>query len=129
MQRPIKWMMRVLRTYLRVRGRQKPDHSSLVNGIKPEADQLLKTSGTYTAKHDYDWARSELKKLSNLDIYVWRSVNTSFLRAFVHRRFFGRGLLRILYWCEERAPRFFGRIGQYPMITFGKPATKKDVDL
>jgi SAM-dependent methyltransferase len=117
---PINLMKRLLQAYQRIRGIEQ-SHADLVAGLKPEADQLLSTAGTFTAKHTYHWTKSALQGLPTFNIFVWRSVNTNFLRAFVHRRFFGKGLLRMLFWFEELAPRFFGRIGQYPMITFEKP--------
>lgn len=124
MRLPMDQMRAILRAYQKTRG-AKPNHSSLVKGLKPDAEKLLRTSGTFTAKHDYKWTVSELDWISNLSIWVWRSVNTNFLRAFIHRRLFGRELLRALFWFEERAPHYFGRIGQYPMIVFEKPRSKK----
>jgi len=29
-------------------------------------------------------------------------------------------LLRLLFWCEERFPRFFGEHGQYPLVVIRK---------
>lgn len=79
-------------------------------------------TGTFTYKHDYHWVREELRFLPGLQVVVWRSVSTSFMRAFVFRRLFGRSWLRLLYWLEERTPYLFGRIGQYPMILISKAA-------
>jgi hypothetical protein len=76
---------------------------------------------TFTFKHDHRWARRELRDLPGLEIRVWRSVSTSFLRAFIHRRLGGERLLRALYALEERWPHLLGRWGQYPAILFGKP--------
>ncbi len=79
-------------------------------------------SGTFTYKYDYHWVRRELRNLPDLRVVVWRSVSTSFMRAFIFHRLLGRSWLRLLYWLEERAPHLFGRIGQYPMILISKPA-------
>jgi hypothetical protein len=46
------------------------------------------------------------------------------LRAFIHGRLRGEGLLRLVYASEERMPRLLGRIGQYPAILFHKPGGK-----
>lgn len=75
---------------------------------------------TYTFKHDYPWVMANLRDLPGFDLLVWRSVSTSFLRAFIFRRLLGRGLLDLLYRLEELAPGLFGRVGQYPMILFSK---------
>jgi hypothetical protein len=48
------------------------------------------------------------------EIYVWRSVSVRFLRALVHTITGGRLWLRLLFWLEERFPRWFGENGQYP---------------
>lgn len=76
--------------------------------------------GTYTFKHDYRWVRSHLSHLPELEVRVWRSVSTGFLRALIHRRLLGRLWLRLLYNAEELVPRFFGKTGQYPLISFEK---------
>ncbi|TFH33340.1 MAG: class I SAM-dependent methyltransferase [Anaerolineales bacterium] len=110
----------VLKAYRRIRGRQ--DRIALHEGeLHPEAETLLKRQGTFTATHNYRWVRRELAFLPGLDVRVWRSVSSSFLRAFIHQRLMGRFLLMLLYEIEEVAPRFLGRIGQYPMILFYKP--------
>ncbi|MFV2043561.1 MAG: class I SAM-dependent methyltransferase [Anaerolineales bacterium] len=85
-----------------------------------EARALLQASGTFVHHHDQKWLRRELKRLPEHDIVVWRSVSTAFLRALVHRWAFGRTFLRLLYGVEEMAPHLMGRVGQYPMIVFGK---------
>jgi SAM-dependent methyltransferase len=87
---------------------------------KTEVTELVRTPGTFTFKHDYAWVIHNLKELPGLEVRVWRTVSTKFLRAFVHRKALGNLWLRLLFWLEERAPRFFGRIGQYPMILFQK---------
>ena len=54
------------------------------------------------------------------EIYVWRSVSVRFLRALVHTATGGRLWLRLLFWLEERAPRWFGENGQYPLVVVWK---------
>ena len=80
-------------------------------------------AGTFTCKHDYRWVTRNLGVLPGLEVRVWRTVSTSFLRAFIHRRLLGQAWLRWLDWCEERGPRLLGRLGQYPAILFARPAT------
>lgn len=79
-------------------------------------------SGTYSHKHTYSWVRRRLGDLPGLEIRVWRSVSTAFLRAFIHRRLLGGLWLRLLFALEQSAPRGMGRLGQYPLIVFRKPA-------
>jgi SAM-dependent methyltransferase len=87
----------------------------------PEAEDLIKASGTFTYKHTYYWARSALSSVPGFEIRVWRSVSTSFTRALIHRQLFGSVWLNAIYWLEERFPHWLGRVGQYPMILFAKP--------
>lgn len=88
-----------------------------------EAQVLLTTSGTHTFRQDYAWFRETLSDLPGLEVRVWRTVSTAFLRALIHRPLLGSLWLRLLYRCEEMAPRLLGRLGQYPLIVFAKPAT------
>ena len=83
-----------------------------------DADQLIRTAGTFTFKHNFQWMRDNLGSFPGFDIRVWRSVSTSFLRAFIFRPLLGRQFLRLLFALEDMAPRLFGRIGQYPMLLF-----------
>ena len=55
-----------------------------------------------------------------MEIFVWRSASVRFLRALIHPWLLGRLWLKLLYQLEEKAPRFFGEKGQYPLITFAK---------
>jgi Methyltransferase domain len=85
----------------------------------PEAEKLLRTGGTYTFRQDYGSIVRGLHAFPGFEIRVWRSVSTPFLRAFIYRPLLGRLWLRILFYAENLAPHFFGRVGQYPMILFG----------
>ena len=119
-QLPIRIAFNILKLYRRLW--RKGDAASLPGGVSVDTEtvQLLRASGTFTYKHGYDWVTRELLDLPGLQIVVWRSVSTAFLRAFIHRPFLGEWWLRALFWAEERAPHLFGRIGQYPMILFEK---------
>lgn len=76
--------------------------------------------GTYIKKTGAAWLRDELSDLTPINIYAWRSVNTHFLRTFIHAATGGRFFLKILFWKEDILPHFFGEHGQYPMIVFKK---------
>ncbi len=116
-----------LRIYRRVR-KLGVDPTSSPMGTHPEAEARLRSSGSYIKRYSYSWLKSHLKALPGLEVYVWRSVSTSFLRAFIHRKLWGTGWLRLIYSLEERAPRFFGRVGQYPMILFHKPERERSLE-
>jgi SAM-dependent methyltransferase len=120
LEKPIQWMTR-LKSALISRFKAQRGGVEEVEDKNLEVDELIQHPGTFTSKHDYAWVRDQLKSLSGLDVRVWRSVSTKFLRAFIHRKALGRLWLKILFWMEEIAPHIFGRIGQYPMILFGKP--------
>jgi SAM-dependent methyltransferase len=85
-------------------------------------------AATFTYKHDPRWVRRELGDLPGLEIRVWRSVSTSFLRAFIHRRLGGATILRAVYAIEERLPHLLGRLGQYPAILIRKPGGRAAVE-
>lgn len=93
--------------------------------LTAEAGQLLSAHGTHTFHHGYRHLRRMLADLPSLQIRVWRTVSTVFLRALIHRPLLGGLWLRMLYQLEERAPRLLGRIGQYPLIVFEKPAAER----
>lgn len=76
--------------------------------------------GTYVEKHDARWIKEQVGSQIPLEIFVWRSVGTRFTRTYIHPRWGGKLWLRLLYWLEERLPRTFGRIGQYPMVVIHK---------
>jgi SAM-dependent methyltransferase len=71
---------------------------------------------TFVNKHNAAWLEKEIGTRMPTEIYVWRSVNVRFLRTFIHERWGGKALLRLLYWLEERFPHFLGKYGQYPLI-------------
>lgn len=79
-------------------------------------------AGTFTCQVPYRELRKALEFVPGLDFVVWRSVSTSFLRAFIHRRLGGAIWLRLLYALEGLFPRVLGRLGQYAMIVFHRPA-------
>lgn len=75
-------------------------------------------TGSYVHRVSYGWLKGKMGFMPGFKIRVWRSVSTSFLRAFIHRRLLGSFWLKGLYRLEEMAPRLLGILGQYPMIIF-----------
>jgi SAM-dependent methyltransferase len=83
---------------------------------------LRKTTsrGTYVRKHNAAWLQKEVGNLIPISIWCWRSVSVRFLRTFIHKRFAGRWLLKLIYFMEELFPHSFGKYGQYPLIVLSK---------
>ncbi len=80
--------------------------------------------GTFVAKATPSWLRDALGGVVDYHLYSWRSLSTPFMRWFIRPRWGGRAILRLVYWLEERFPRFFGRYGQYPMVVIEKKPIK-----
>jgi ubiquinone/menaquinone biosynthesis C-methylase UbiE len=81
-----------------------------------------KRAGTYVQKLDANWLSAALAGKMDFQILVWRSVSVPFLRSVIYPEWGGRFWLKVLFWLEERFPRYFGRVGQYPLLVVHKPA-------
>jgi len=77
----------------------------------------------YFKPHSYRWLRRNVATDSSWTLAVWRSVNVTFMRRYVHGER-GKRLLDKVYRLEERWPRLFGRLGQYPLLVYRKPQTR-----
>ena len=78
-------------------------------------------AGTFVEKMTPRWLKKELKDAPvSYQIHPWRSLSPRFMRWFVRPQFGGKGYLRLIFWLEERFPRFFGENGQYPLIVIKK---------
>jgi SAM-dependent methyltransferase len=118
---PVQLAGAIVRLYSRVRfGKDRPMKVK-EREIDKETVALLTKPGLYSFKHNFQWLRSSVGDLPGFEVRVWRTVSSAFLRALVHRQFFGRYWLRLLYRLEENFPHLLGRIGQYPMVLFQKP--------
>lgn len=76
-------------------------------------------TGTYIQKWNAKCLKNELASLKP-EIRVWRSVSVRFLRSVIHGQLAGRLWLKLLFWLEERFPRYLGEKGQYPLIIIRK---------
>jgi SAM-dependent methyltransferase len=76
--------------------------------------------GTFIRKQNPAWLQEQIGGRMQYAIYCWRSVSVRFLRAVMHDITGGRVWLRLLFWLEDRFPRFFGENGQYPLIVIRK---------
>jgi ubiquinone/menaquinone biosynthesis C-methylase UbiE len=79
------------------------------------------TKSTFVEKNNADWFKRTVGVQMPIEIWVWRSVSVKVLRTFIHDGWGGRGILRCLFWLEERFPRWFGENGQYPLVVIRKP--------
>jgi SAM-dependent methyltransferase len=91
---------------------------------QPTTTSQSQARGTFVRKHNAAWMHAEVGKLMPLSVWCWRSVSVRFLRTFIHPRFAGKTLLKILYWKEELFPHFLGKYGQYPLIEMAKSENK-----
>ena len=108
----IKFNVRAIRLYRKLTGQK-------VREKKGSAARAVPT-GTHIYRYGYKWFRTHLSDLPGLEVGVWRSVSTTFLRACIHRRLGGRLWLRLIYWVEETFPHWMGKSGQYALIRFEK---------
>ncbi len=83
-------------------------------------DAVSKESGTHVVKHDARWLHRSLKGLFDYKVVVWRTPSVNVMRFFIREEWRGRSVLRILFWLEERFPRFFGEKGLYPLVVIRK---------
>ncbi len=91
-------------------------------GCKKKKDWSVEEdpAGTFVQKMTPGWLRKELAGRVNIEIYPWRSLSPRFMRWFIRGNSGGRMLLRVVFWLEDRFPRFFGESGQYPLIVIHK---------
>ncbi len=111
------WIMLTERLYAITRPQTRSTNPDQV--IHPSADQAERR-GTYVRKENAAWLNKEVGSLMPINVYCWRSVNVRFLRTFIHERFAGKFLLKLIYALEELFPHFLGRYGQYPLVEMGK---------
>lgn len=114
---PYRWMKR-MRLCLRRMLKRTGQAGELAGMRRGEA--FKRERGTIVTKRNAAWLKREVGSKLPLEIYVWRSVSVSFLRAYIHEKTAGRWILEKLYQLEERFPRFLGEHGQYPLIVIRK---------
>jgi ubiquinone/menaquinone biosynthesis C-methylase UbiE len=77
--------------------------------------------GTFVQKMTPHWLRESLNGAIDFEIVAWRSLSPRFMQWFIRPGLGGRMWLRLVFWLEEKFPRFFGEHGQYPLIIIRKP--------
>jgi SAM-dependent methyltransferase len=85
-----------------------------------EMDAEEKETGTHVVKHDARWLHAALRGKLNYRLHVWRTMSTNVMRFFIRPNWGGRYWLRLLFWLEDRFPRFFGERGLYPLVVIQK---------
>jgi ubiquinone/menaquinone biosynthesis C-methylase UbiE len=112
-----RWTLRLRGIIRRLTGRssQKPKREQ--TGQTKETDV---PKSTFVNKNNAAWLKREVGTRMPLEIFVWRSVSVKVLRTFILEGWGGRNILRFLFWLEEKAPRFFGENGQYPLVVISK---------
>jgi hypothetical protein len=108
----------ILTSYRRVTGRQSSFEENQRGSNS--SGRIIEPQATFVHRVDPSWLKQEVGSQIPLEIFVWRSVSTDFLRTLIHRKLGGRLVLRLIYWLEERAPRALGLYGQYPLIVICK---------
>jgi SAM-dependent methyltransferase len=122
--RPFMRFMRRLRGWWqrKIKGKKtETDAEGLPDAPQTSPDEAASApAGTFVQKLNADWLTQALKDRMPFEIFVWRSVSVAFLRSVIYADWGGRFWLRVLFWLEERFPKFFGRKGQYPLIVIHK---------
>ena len=52
--------------------------------------------------------------------FVWRSISVPFMKMYIHKFFFGKQLLNLIYKFEDSFPTLAGNVGEYPMFYLKK---------
>lgn len=117
----VRGMERLGAQVARLRGQKPPaETEQKAQPAKVQTPTAKDPTGTFINKLDPDWLRAHIGGRMRYQIYPWRSVNVRFLRAVIHDATGGRLWLRLLFWLEERFPRFFAEKGQYPLVIIRK---------
>jgi len=86
----------------------------------PCSEEQRPPKGTFINRNGVGWVKTEVGSRMPVEILVWRSASVRFLRSLIHPWLAGRYWLRLLFWLEQRYPRWLGENGQYPLIVIRK---------
>ena len=76
----------------------------------------------YFYVHPYAWFTQVLGTMGPFKLACWRSISLEFQRTYIHDWLYGRQILAIIFWFEDKFPWLFGRLGQNPMFVVSKPS-------
>ena len=103
---------------------KKPRGVNAAGRVKGAGRKEKPKKGTYSQHVNVEWLKENVIAQApaeiEFEIRVWRSVSVRFLRSLMHGWLRGRLWLRLLYWMEEKRPRWFGEKGAYPLIVVRK---------
>ncbi|NJO90915.1 MAG: class I SAM-dependent methyltransferase, partial [Chloroflexia bacterium] len=77
-------------------------------------------SRLYFYPHSIGWFKRNFSFSNKMEFYCWRSANKYFLKLYIHEKFGGREILKWLRKSEDKFPKFWGRVGEYPVIVIKK---------
>jgi SAM-dependent methyltransferase len=124
LMRRMGWLVRVMERLGTLAGRLKgrrPEKAVSTQASGPGRNEGTGgPTGTFINKLDAAWLHENIGGKMQYELYPWRSVSVRFLRAVIHDVTGGRLWLSLLFWLEERFPRFFAEKGQYPMVIIRK---------
>jgi ubiquinone/menaquinone biosynthesis C-methylase UbiE len=99
-----------------LRRQSQPAQINPVGSMQPEDE----VKSTFVQKNRPEWLIKEIGSQIPVEILVWRSISVKDMRTFIHPGWGGRGILRTLFWLEDRFPHWFGENGQYPLVVIRK---------
>jgi ubiquinone/menaquinone biosynthesis C-methylase UbiE/uncharacterized protein YbaR (Trm112 family) len=74
----------------------------------------------YFYPHSLGWFKRNFEFKDKIEFYCWRSTNKYFLNVYIHQRLLGKRLLASLRKSEDKHPKLWGRLGEYPVIVIKK---------
>ena len=74
----------------------------------------------YFYPHSLGWFKRNFSFSNKIEFYCWRSANKYFLNLFIHEKLGGRKILKWIQKSEDKHPKFWGIIGEYPVIVIKK---------
>ena len=104
------WPRRILRLPDRIVTAMRKKKSSPSAPPRPEL---------YFCPHTYQWFLNQKWKYA-FDIIAGQSLSKQFIDKYIKSWFFGKQILELFVWLEEKFPHLMGRIGQYPLFVIRK---------
>lgn len=74
----------------------------------------------YFYPHSLGWFKRSFDFSNKIEFYCWRSTNKYFLDLFIHEKLGGKKILNWLMKSEDKYSKFWGIIGEYPVIRINK---------